>query len=157
MASSPRASLSCHHWVLLNHTASPSFCKSVWWRVRKLDSGGNKQTNNGTINDRKFIFIQSYTIWSQRASPDKLCISILQGLYHSNSSRGTKFKFHEDYPWGSSQRRRFPWKLTVTLGHRFSSRSLKTGSNADAGLVAKEPAVLRRGMQTVNGRQQPYF
>lgn len=32
---------------------------------------------------------------------------------------------------------------------------LKTG--ADAGLVAKEPVVLRWGMQAVSGRQQPYF
>lgn len=66
------------------------------------------------------FFIQSYAIWSQRASPDKLCMSALQGLDRGNNSRGTKFEFHEDYPWGSSQRRPFPWKLTVTLGHGFS-------------------------------------
>lgn len=57
---SPKASPLCLYSTLPNHTASPSFGTSVWWRVRKLDSVRKKATQLLTIGTLLFYKLRQF-------------------------------------------------------------------------------------------------
>lgn len=112
----PRASLPRHHSALPNHSASPSFCKSVLWTVRKLDSGGKKATKLLMIGN-----LLLYKLMQSEAFPYVLCIPVLQVLDLSNTSRGNKTGIQKRLSQRFQSREYSPrqpcfLKLTVALG-----------------------------------------